>query len=812
MTTFMPGTAGLGAWLLGTTILAMSLSLPVQAQTAGTQTAQAESQQRFRFDIAAKPLPQALADFGAVTGLRIVYTAEQPFSLIAKPVSGNLTAAEALARLLADSGFTYRFTNATTVTLVEAPRGSGAAVLPPVTVQGQQDRSAAPYYEDYGAVNSSSVTKTSTPLVETPQSISVVTRAQIEDQGSQTVMQAMRYTPGAFTGQVGASNRYDYVVLRGFVDRSIDNVYLNGLKMMGDDQTYSSFQIDPYFLDRIDAVRGPASVLYGRSSPGGLIALTSKKPLFENYREVEATLGNRRQRGAGFDFSGPLSDRLAYRVTGMADAQDTQFDHTEEQRYAIAPSLTMRSGDDTTLTLMAYLHRDPEGGTHNGAPRVGTLVPRNGQFISRHFFDGEPNLEKFDRKQTMVGYEFEHRFDDTFTMRQNLRYVDASVRIDQVYHEDWIGATNQLARSYFGGDETLNALAVDNQLQAELATGGIQHTVLGGLDYQHRRSRNNWMYHSVSAIDPFNPAYNNYTVGPATLFQATRGLEQTGIYLQDQLAWENWRLTLGGRQDWADTSNLNRLTNVRAAEEREKFTKRGGLLYLFENGVAPYISYSESFSPNIRSGADGRPLKPTEGVQYEGGVKFQPPGSRSLISGAVFQIDQENLAVTRTGGAFAEPIGSVRSRGLELESQLQVSDSLKLLAAYTYIKAELTSSPDGNEGNQPAQVPGHMASLWGDYTFQSGTMKALSLGAGVRYVGESWTDPRNYYRVPSSTVVDMSLRYDLAQIGMQGAQFRLNVNNLFDKTYFTSCLESAFSSNCYFGEERTITGTLSYKF
>ena len=270
------------------------------------------------------------------------------------------------------------------------------------------------------------------------------------------------------TNPYGATHRYDYVAMRGFNDGSVDNIYVDGLKSMGDNGTYSTMQVDPYFLERIDILKGPSSVLYGRSSPGGLVALTTKKPLFDPYHQIQATVGTQGQRGMGFDFSGPLDDdkRIAYRLTGLADASDTQFDHNKEERYAIAPAVSIDFSEDTSLTLQAYLQHDPNGGYHGGNPADGMLHPRNGLRLSDHFFEGEPDIDDYERTQQSFSYQFEHRFNDVFTARQNFRYQDSDVSMDRVYSAGWADATsNILNRAYTGGDERLHSFIVDNMLR-----------------------------------------------------------------------------------------------------------------------------------------------------------------------------------------------------------------------------------------------------------------------------------------------------------------------------------------------------------
>jgi len=788
----------------------------IPATSSWAQSGPVANDAAINFSIPAQNMDRALTLFADQANVKLFFPSDGVASAQSPAVIGSFTRDQALHRLLAGSGYSWRVTSGDTITIEKVTingAADGDVVLDPVRVEADKEfeRADGPV-QGYVAKRSLSATKTDTSILETPQSISVVTSDEIEDQGSQTVMQAMRYTPGAFTGQVGASNRYDYVILRGLVDRSIDNIYLDGMKTMSDDSTYSSMQIDPYFVDRIDTVKGPASVLYGRSSPGGLVALSSKKPEFEQKGEVEVSYGTRQQRGVAFDVTGPVAkgSKLAYRLVGKADASDTQFDYTREERYVIAPSLTAHFTDDTRLTLMGYFQRDPEGGTHNGVPAEGTLYPHNGQYLPSDFFDGEPSLEKFDRTQNMVGYQFEHDFDDDLTFKQNFRFLDSDVDIDQIYQTGWDGSTNNLKRAYYGGYESLRAFTVDNQLTGNFSTGSVDHTVIGGLDYQHRRSRTNYWYTAVSGINPWNPSYGNANVTFGTPYAlATKTLEQTGVYVQDQLAYENWRLSLGAREDWVETDNLNRLTEKRTGEDRSKLTTRAGLLYLFDNGIAPYFNYSESFNPNLYADANGDPLAPTEGTQYEAGIKYQPKGRDMLFTASVFHIEQENVAIADPVTFVYSPAGTIKSQGIELEARAKLTDHFSMTAGYAYTDASYDAPGDAKDGKTPMQVPEHTASLWGKYSFDAGVLAGLDVGAGARYVGETWATADNTQRVPDYTIVDLSFDYDLSRIGVENADMRFNINNLFDKDYIASCYNLA---NCYVGQERTMLATLRYRF
>ncbi|TCK06962.1 TonB-dependent siderophore receptor [Marinobacterium mangrovicola] len=662
-------------------------------------------------------------------------------------------------------------------------------------------------------------TKTETPFVETPQSISLVSEEQIEEQGARNVQEATRYTAGVFTGQYGSTaGRYDAIKLRGFGSDSIDNQYLDGLKLLNDKGTYSIMQIDPYFLEGIEVVKGPSSVLYGRAAPGGIVALTSKKPLFEQHRQIQAGIGNNGTASLGFDMGDTIgeSGSAAYRVVGRVYQSDTQWDKVEEEHYSLAPSLTLDLSDATTLTLMAYLQKDPEGGFYGGLPAEGTLFDHNGRRISNEFFDGEENFEEFDREQTMVGYQLEHRFNDVWSARQNVRYVNTQVDYGQVYNLGyWVGDT--LPRTYFGADEELDAFAIDNQLLAEFEAGATRHTLLTGLDYQHRTTDAYWTsdydaaYNTDFApIDAFDPVYG--ASGRINPYQDNeRRLEQTGVYLQDQIALDRWRLTLGGRYDWVEVRNEydNMLTGVQGDEELEDehFSGRAALMYLFDNGVAPYISYSESFSPSANVDENGDLIKATEASQYEFGLKYQPNGSGDRYSVALFQIDQDNVAnMNRTTYAY-EAVGSVRSRGVELEALSRLTDNLTLQASYTYTDVEVQKSTTGTEGKTPVATPEHMASAWGAYEFHDGSLNSLKLGLGVRYIGESWVNESNTLEAPSYTLTDALVKYDLSNVGLDGVSAQLNVNNLFDKEYVGACYSESI---CYFGAGRSVMATLSY--
>ncbi|MBJ9836968.1 ferrioxamine B receptor FoxA [Citrobacter freundii] len=656
----------------------------------------------------------------------------------------------------------------------------------------------------------SGATKLATPDIETPQSVSIVTREQFEEQGATSVRQAVSYTPGVYSNQIGASNRFDYIVLRGFSDGSLDNVYLDGLKMMGDTNSHSSLVVDPWFLEDIEVVRGPASVLYGRSSPGGIVALTSRKPSFDAGGEVKLFAGNNNQRGAAFDVTGALddNDRVAARLSGMTRYADSQFGPLKEERYALMPSLTWRITDQTRLDLMAYLHRDPEGGSHSGLPYDGTVVPHYGQKISNTFYEGEDDYDKYDRRENMVGYNIEHMFDSGWSVRQKLRYLHTDVELNQVYAAGWLNET-ELNRGYSGSDEKMSAITLDNQLDGSFDTWQVNHRLLVGIDYQNRSNNTTGYYGAFPPIDAFNPVYGAKPDYIDMYAREKHKLRQTGYYLQDQMSWDRWRITLGGRYDQVSVSNIDKIKDTRSDLNKNNFSTRAALLYLFDNGFAPYVSYSTAFTPTSFADENGNLLDPMKGKQWEAGLKYEPEGLNSQFSASVFRINQTNIATKEEPTNPYRSIGEIESEGVELEAISQLTDSFRLQAAYTYTDIRYKKSSPEEQGKRAVYAPRNQASAWLSYDVKSGPLDGLTLGSGVRYVNGITSDRLNTHTLPSYTLVDMVIGYDLTNIGIKGLSAQLNVNNLTDKRYVAACNSLSY---CYFGAERSIVGSVSWKF
>lgn len=526
-----------------------------------------------------------------------------------------------------------------TITVTAAPAPQESAWGPAATIAARQ---------------SATGTKTDTPIQKVPQSISVVTAEEMALHQPKSVKEALSYTPGVSVGTRGASNTYDHLIIRGFAaEGQSQNNYLNGLKLQGN--FYNDAVIDPYMLERAEIMRGPVSVLYGKSSPGGLLNMVSKRPTTEPLKEVQFKAGTDSLFQTGFDFSDSLDDDgvYSYRLTGV----------------------------------------------------------------------------------------------DFMRMRNDIN-------------------------AWFGYDDSVPLLNLYNPVNTDF---------------------------DFNAKDPANS-------GPYRILNKQK---QTGVYVQDQAQWDKVLVTLGGRYDWADQESLNRVAGTTDKRDDKQFTWRGGVNYLFDNGVTPYFSYSESFEPSSQVGKDGNIFAPSKGKQYEVGVKYVPEDRPIVVTGAVYNLTKtNNLMADPEGSFFSVEGGEIRARGVEIEAKAALSASVNVVGSYTYTDAEYTTDTT-YKGNTPAQVPKHMASLWADYTFFDGPLSGLTLGTGGRYTGSSYGDPANSFKVGSYTVVDALVRYDLARVGMAGSNVALHVNNLFDREYVASCFNTY---GCFWGAERQVVATATFRF
>ena len=680
-------------------------------------------------------------------------------------------------------------------------------VVDPLLIEAERQETATSPVKGYVAGQSATATKTDTLIAETPQSISVIGTTEIEARQAQSVSETLNYTAGIQPDKFGYDKRLDWFNIRGF-DETQNGLYRDGLQQRS--YSFVSWQQETYGLERIELMRGPTSVLYGQNAPGGLINTVSKRPRADMENEIELQTGSHNRKQGSFDIGGKIVEdgSVLFRATGLLRDSDTQVNYVEDDRVYFAPSLTWE-GEDTSLTLLSYYQEDNTGGANSWLPANGTFRDAINGAIPTDFFTGEPGYDHYDRTQYAIGYEFSHNFTDSLMFRQNARYSYVEVDYDSLYGNGWADeAAGTLNRGVQETDQEGDSFAIDNQLQAKFETSGIRHTMLGGLDYQRYVFDRFLRYGTIDSINVYNPSYGSHPTSYSTPTDEKLTAEQVGVYLQDQIEFdEHWVLTLGGRHDWADESTLNRQNGTESSRNDSAFTGRTGLAYKTDFGLTPYVSYSESFNPVSGSDRFGNSFDPEEGVQYEVGAKYEPEGFDGLFTVALFDITRENVLTNDpSGGAFDNiQEGEQQSRGLEIEGLFEPIEGLTTKFAYTYQNVEITETNTASEkGNTPSGIPEHTASAWADYTLNSGPLSGLGVNGGIRYLGSTFATDANNVKVPSTTLFDAGIHYDL-----DAYRFALNATNLTDERYVTSCADS--TNWCYYGQGRTILASVKYR-
>ena len=700
------------------------------------------------------------------------------------------------------------------------PRRASRVAPAPAPVQpipAQVGESGTGPVVGYSARQSVTATKTDTPLLVTPQSISVVTKDQIKDQGAQTVQDALQYTPGVSIQGYGANAFFDGFKVRGFDAPQ----YLDGLRLPKDGLSFAMPKIETYGLERLEVLKGPSSGLYGQTDPGGFINMISKRPTATPHYEVEGTFGSFNRIQGAFDIGGPIdkNGEFLYRVVGLARQSDTQTDFVQDNKVFIAPSFTWRPTTDTSFTILSHYQKIDNKGYQQYVPGQVSFLPNPNGHVPYSRYIGEPGLDGYKLEQVAIGYAFEHRFDNNLQFRQNLRYMEVTNNLQSVRSEGMVPGSNSLvSRSYNYINSKAQNLTLDNQLQADFRTGALTHKVLVGMDYLHQTGSSDYRNTFITPINAYNPVYGAGAVQPASSLSPfmllNNKIDQIGLYAQDQIKLDRWTLSLTGRQDFVNTELESLAFYPKPGTYRRSdaaTTGRVGLNYLFDFGLSPYANYSTSFVPNANASRNGQAFKPTTGEGWEAGVKFQPVGTNLMLTAAYFDIKQNDVLTSDpVDFLFSVQTDAVRSRGVELEARGNITRELEIIAGYTHTDAKITASAVGAQGKYVNGVPIDQASLWAKYTWFDGPLAGLGLGAGVRYAGESYGDLYNTFVLPDYTLFDASVSYDFAYTrpDLKGWSAQVTAKNLTNRYYVASCLTGL--AYCGLGTARTVLGTLKY--
>ncbi|WP_282146349.1 TonB-dependent siderophore receptor [Alteromonas stellipolaris] len=654
----------------------------------------------------------------------------------------------------------------------------------------------------------STATKSSLRPIDSPVSISVIDQELLQLRQAQTVSEALRYSSGVTTESRPTITIFDQFTIRGF---DTYQTFYDGLPLLSNNSWNLYPQVDSFATESLEILKGPASSLYGLVPPGGMVNQVAKYPKDEDETLVRAAVGSDNLFELGVDTTGQLTDNARYRLVALGRKQEGFQDTTENERYTIAPSVTIDLTKATELTLSAYYQDDPEMVPSTPLPGVGTLYEAPYGKLDASVYAGDENWNSYSREVLMLGYKVNHEFNNDWSVLQKFRYTDADALQQNSYHSGEPTDGIYLTRSAYLTDEEIDGVTVDTQLAGFVQTGDVAHNLLFGLDYQNSDSTvayRDTLTTGTPVLDLSNIDNDLFDVSslPLDFYQEDHviDIEQIGFYLQDEIRIDNFTFLLNGRYDQFES------TDVAANEyagfpygstteiDQNEFSGRVAAMYTFDSGWRMYANYSESFEPV--SGTDsvtGEAFKPTSADQIEVGTKYISGDGATTFTGAYFVLTKQNVVVNTSDFAQYTQNGEVESKGVELELNTRVTNALSLQANATFLDMEVTEDtldPDV-VGKTPVWVAEESASVWANYFFDD-ALDGLMLGAGVRYVGETQADKYNTDTVPSYTLVDAVLSYDMPQYDLK---LTGSVSNLTDKEYVGACYDT---NNCWYGAQR----------
>lgn len=723
-----------------------------------------------------------------------------------------------------------------TPAFADAPAKPAAAVAitPDDEPQDRQARAAREAEDGQIIVDgvrqsATAATKTDTPLIEIPQPISIIPAEVYLAQGALSVADTLRYSAGVQTNAYGLDARVDSAFIRGVTPLQ----YRDGMREIYG--FYNSIVSDPYNFSRVEVIRGPASVLFGQGSIGGLVNLVSKTPQFETAGEFSFRVGSFNRKEVLFDLTGPLSSTVAARVVGRARDADTQTNFISDDRAFIAPSITWAPGERTTLTLIGLYQEDRGGSTQQFLPldasvgrnepgSVATITPNPNGRLPFDTFVGEPGWDRYDGSVLQGTAQLEHRFSDAVTLRARARYIDSEVDYRGFYPNNYGNpfdpweddAKRVILRINSVNLNKSEAFTTDNNVTFRFDTGSrIEHTLIAGVDHAWNRVSAAFGSDASTAIDLYAPVYGNLvqpTIGPAAISVQ----KQTGVYAQDQIRFaDRVSVVLGVRHD--EASNRS---GAGAAEKTGATTFRAGIIGEVAAGISPFFSYTESFLPvaglNI---VTGEGFDPQRGEQFELGLKWQPDMA-TLVTLTGYKIRNTNRLVSDPVNPLVQiQTGEAKVDGFEIEAVRRLPGDYDVIVAYSYNDARVTQSTTTPQiGLQLENVPQHNASIWATKTVALPNDISLRFGAGVRYVGEQFSygivsvagvTPQsftiaNIVRTPDVTLVDA-----LISATWRNWELSVNANNLLGNNFYAACLARG---DCFLGAQRNVFGTLTYRF
>lgn len=767
---------------------------------------------------------------------------------------GQFTSSEALARLLQGSGLSYQTLGEHAFQIVPASKAANIT-LGPVRVGGSFNAHEAAIGpgNGYVATYTDAGTKTDTPITEIPNSVYVITKQQILDQQAQNVLETLRYMPGVFAGSAGTAGNgaatgttgagtTSSVMMRGFQATQ----YVDGIV------SRSNSAGETAFVERVEALNGPASVLYGQAGPGGLIATRLKQPTDTPIRNVTVGFGNWGRYEATFDVADKVtkSGSLKYRIAGIGVTQGEQTQYLHYKRVGVLPSLKWDIDNKTSLIVLGEYMYTPDAGLDLGYPGIGTLIPGKNGYIPRSRYLGDPSARGNTETEADFEYQFSHKFNKNWEFQQTFRYENSKQNFNTLYIRGGLQSDGEtLTRSAWSGYDASKTIGLDSRVVGHVDTGIVKQIFVVGVDFRKVETIQNLSYDvlmpSVNIWDPiYNISYPNYSFnadGIKTVSNVTQNQFQKGVYFQDQLKVGHLSVLLGGRQDWYDRVGTSyqgsdiygKITPVHLTSTQNpsssKFTWRAGLTYNFDFGLTPYFSYSTSFVPQVGAiNYQGSELKPLTGKQFEAGLKYLVPHTDVLLTVSAYHIKENHYQTTDTEHlGYEADAGTVVSKGVEFSAHANVTHDLRVTASYSFNNTRVTKSNNmvdkysmtgaslgevSQQGMYIGSLPRNMMSVFADYTLPRKIFRGFGINFGARYVGWTYADNAQSYKVPPYILFDAGAHFDFENVSpsLKGLRAQLAMSNLANTRYVTSCGSSSYGGMCYYGQGRRVYGNISY--
>ena len=793
---------------------------PAWSEPSDTGTQSEQHTNLFTFDIPPQPLPRALLAFSENTGIKILVKSELAREYDSPGVAGHYQPDIALQKLLGESGLNYRFTSENSV-ILSAPGRSGidanallamspmekfmyAAAEPaekldagPIEQEDLMVRGAP--LSSYTTLNASTATKTDTPIMDTPVSIQVIPRTILDDQRVVRLQDALRNVSSVQPGNSLGLFQDDFTV-RGFpIGIDVDSaIYRNGVRL-------TSVKAVTAILDRVEVLKGPAAVLYGRVEPGALINLVTKTPLESPYYSLTQQFGSFAHYRTSLDTSGPVSgdDTVLYRLNLDFLTRNTFRDFQYEDQIDVAPAITWKITDRTRLDLNFEYRTLDIGSDQVGIPAIGrrpALIP-----LSRNL--GDPPFEMETRDDYIVDATLSHAFSDAWSMQFKAAYAKENRAADTVFAVGDVDELGNLPREFLGARLDHDTWYTALNITGHLGLLGTAHTLLIGADYYHETRDSRLVFGTVPDINIFQPSYGGIPLpdfSTSTPFELLN--DWYGIYLQDQIVlFDRLHLLLGGRYNSAEAVRGTKGQNPKMADHA--WTPRYGVLYRPWEWVSVYGSYVESFgAANAGLTPDGRVFDPEQAKQYEAGIKTEFFDGNLNATLAYFNLSKTNIKVPVPNSFFSLPLGKVRNQGIEFDISGKITESVNLIASYSYINSRIEEGSELEQGKRLLNVPRHSGSLWLRYD----PTESFSFGTGVYAASVRELNNSNTAQVPGYMRWDAMAAYHW-KIGGSKLSTQLNAYNLLDKGYYENV--NQFNNTTAFpGAPRTFIGTLRWEF